>query len=198
MKLMSEWFVIDMMAKEFYSLNEATNLGQAWEKTFEKWELVALGFLPSGGVATCGLCDLFYNTGPSRCCGCPISKHTGQIECRGTPCETSLSIDNMKETAIRETEFLKKVKASMKKPPLKIVEKGVYSRCGIYFLLFQRLDTFQLVALNGGTVTYFGEVGLTKEGAFHGREKEFTFIGMRDDVIKVCDDIWKVEGPENE
>lgn len=105
----SKWFVIYEDSRTFESKYPALNIEEAWEKTFEKWNLVAEGYIFIGmnsSIECCGLCNLFRNL---RCEGCPIKIKTGRNFCFCTPnsdYNNDLSIDKRISIAMCEIEFL--------------------------------------------------------------------------------------------
>ncbi len=83
----SKWFKFDEKDKaRFDSERRAITLKEAWEKTFEKWELILGGFWTNDDMATCGLCNYFFE---NRCRECPVAEMAGDIDCLKTPYYTS-------------------------------------------------------------------------------------------------------------
>ncbi len=66
-----KWFRIHC-----YSVRNAKNLDEAWDKTLEKWRLKEKGLIHSqySHFDTCGLCDLYF--GLYNCIDCPIDEVT--------------------------------------------------------------------------------------------------------------------------
>ena len=99
----------------------------------------AVAFFDTGGVGTCGLCDLHYVWLSNECCdGCPIFVKTGQRYCLGTPHERisqvledlrqigdSRSLYEVLEVARAEEEFLVDLWVDVYQTPFDGEKKGL-------------------------------------------------------------------------
>lgn len=82
----TDYFDIIENSREFIATRYATTLEEAWEKTFEKWGLISMGYKPINGLSTCGLCNIFYAERYAyHCTNCPIKITTGKSFCSKTP-----------------------------------------------------------------------------------------------------------------
>lgn len=95
------------------SVQPASSLDEAWEKTLEKWQFIKHAHKKFGqlnrtnGAETCGLCNLYLKYGPHEynCNGCPIKKVTGVNYCGSTPYDEYMRHSTF-ENAQAEYEFL--------------------------------------------------------------------------------------------
>ena len=90
-------------------LNKPKSLEEAMRHSIAKWEFLATQnqYTGEGGTFTCGLCRFYMERSRMSCGKCPVAED-GYIGCAGTPYD-DYGYGNIKETARREVEFLKRI-----------------------------------------------------------------------------------------
>lgn len=110
----TKWFLIEKTKNNMYYLiskKQAKTKEEAWEKTFEKWELIKKYaekdiMFTMNPELTCGLCDVYGHD----CFKCPVVMIGGSLNgCRETP-HSMWSFDRLNLDLInREIRFLEDI-----------------------------------------------------------------------------------------